>query len=434
MQQLYVGVGRAEIIPPMGTRMQGYTPAPVCTSVHDPVHVTVFVLQCGEIRAVVAAADMCNIGGDNSTVARQALAKGAGVPFEHVILGCTHTHSGPHAGHPEDAPFDFMQEVFCPNAEKAAAEAAANLRPAQMGIGTTHSTVAVNRRQLKENGKVVLGQDPAGTWDPTMTVIAFREPDGTPIGNLIHYGCHNTASGRTFGISRDWSGVMIDRLEAQSGGVTAYINGCGGDCGPRLPNGKTIGDVPMAMELGGQAGIDAVRAWNNIKMWQDVPVKVLSGQIVLPYDDIGTPEEAEAKAHAMGDPEELKQRKGPYISRYNKLLERAEYIRQGNIPPTEQVIDHTVIALGPLVFQPIPFEPFSRITLRIKEHSPFPYTVCVGYANGSYGYFPSMDQIIRGGYEVEMFQNLKLVPYVNDAEQYYLDGSLALLRKLYKKE
>ena len=434
MQQLHVGVGRADIIPPMGTRMQGYTPAPVCTSVHDPVHVTVFAFTYGDTRAVLAAADMCNIGGDNSTMARQALAKGAGVPFENVILACTHTHSGPHAGHPEDAPFQFMPEVFCPNAEKAAAEAVANLRPAVMGIGTTHSQVAVNRRRIREDGSVVLGQDPAGTWDPTMTVVAFREPDGKPIGNLIHYGCHNTASGRTFGISRDWSGVMMDRLEAQSGGISAFINGCGGDCGPRLPNGHTIGDVPMAMELGGQAGIDAVRAWNSIKVWQDAPLKVIFGQIVLPMAELGTPEQAEARAHAMGDPEELKKRKGPWINRYNALLERAEYIRQGNVPPTETVIDHTMIALGPLVFQAVPFEPFSRITLRIKAHSPFPYTLCVGYANGARGYFPSMDQIPRGGYEVEMFQNLRLVPFTDDAEQHYLAGSLKLLRRLHSEE
>lgn len=434
MQQLYVGVGRADITPPMGTRLQGYTPAPICEYVHDPVHVTVFAFAWGQTRAVLAAADMCNIGGALSQQARQALAAGAGVPLENVILACTHTHSGPHSGHPEDEPFQFIRDVFCPKAEQAAAEAVAVLRPAVMGIGTVQSQVAVNRRQIRENGSVVLGQDPAGTWDPAMTVVAFREPDGTPIGNLIHYGCHNTASGRTLGVSRDWSGVMMDRLEAQSGGITAYINGCGGDCGPRLPNGKTIGDVPMAMELGGQAGIDAVRAWNDIKTWQDAPLKVISGQIVLPLDDIGTPEQAEARAHAMGDPEELKKRKGPWMSRYNNLLKRAEYIRLGNIPPTEEVIDHTMIALGPLVFQAIPFEPFSRITLRIKEHSPFPYTLCVGYANGSRGYFPSMDQIIRGGYEVEMFQNLRLVPFVSDAEQHYLAGSLALLRKLHTEE
>ena len=51
---------------------------------------------------------------------------------------------------------------------------------------------------------------------------------------------------------------MVDRLEAQTGAVTAFINGCGGDCGPRLPNGKTTGDLQMALELGGKAGVDAV--------------------------------------------------------------------------------------------------------------------------------------------------------------------------------
>ena len=275
---------------------------------------------------------------------------------------------------------------------------------------------------------VMLGQNPYGSWDPTMTVVAFREPDGTPIGNLIHYGCHNTASAKTDEVTRDWAGVMVDRLEEQTGGVTAFVNGCGGDCGPRLPNGKTTGNLKMAQELGGKAGIDAVKAYNNIAAWEDGSMQVLSTRISLPLQDVGTPEDVRAEAAKLGDPAELK---GTVLSSYKCLIERAEWLEAGNVPPTEEWIDHTFIALGPVIFQSIPFEPFSIITLRIKEGSPYRHTLCLGYANGSLSYFPSMDQIIRGGYEVRMFKTINLIPFRDDSEQFYVTASLEKIRGMY---
>lgn len=433
MEQLYVGVGRADITPPMGTRMQGYSPPPVCVTVHDPVHITVFAFACGQNRAILASADMCNMRGQINEQARKALSKGSGVPYEHCIVACTHTHSGPHSGWPEDEPFVFIRDVFSPMAEKAAAAAVADLRPAVMGIGTTQSQIAVNRRQIKEDGAVTLGQNPYGPYDPTMTVVSFREPDGTPIGSLIHYGCHNTAAGRTAEISRDWCGVAKDRLEEITGGVAGFFNGCGGDCGPRLPNGKTTGDLAMAMAFGEKAAADVCRAYENITQWISTDMRVLSAEICLPLQKAGTVEQIMAEAAALGDPKKLKADGSTVYTSYRRLMERAEYIREGNVPPAEQAIPHVALALGPLVLLTVPFEPFSIITLRIKEFSPFRHTLCVGYANGALSYFPSMDQMIRGGYEVRMFRTINLIPFTEDAENHYVKGSLKLLRRLYEQ-
>ena len=425
MSQLLVGVGHEIITPPLGTMLQGYTPMRPALSVHDDLYATAFAMKSGDTLAVLVSLPLCNLYYPQENV-RAAITKACGVPDEHIILSCTHTHSGP-ACHGVGVP--YTESIMIPQVAKACATAVESLRPALVGWGTTYSDVAVNRRQLKEDGKITLGQDPHGTWDPTMTVIAFREPDGTPIGNIIQYGCHNTASGKNDEITRDWCGVAIDRLQEISGGVTAFINGCGGDCGPRLPNGKTTANLQMAMELGGKAAIDAVRAWRSIREWRDEPVKVLHSQVELPLAEIGTEEQLRQQAAAMGDPAELKS-SGRAL--YNSLLARADYLHEGNVPPKTQAIDLTLLSLGGLAICPLPFEIFSRITLRIKEHSPFAHTLVPGYSNGGYSYFPSMDQLCRGGYEITMFRK-RLLPFADDAEQPLVAGCVQLLRELHEK-
>lgn len=434
MEKLKVGVGRRIITPPMGHMLQGYTPARPALSVYDDVNITAFAFQTGETTALLFSAEVCNIRLDVIDMIKSALQEATGVQPGNMIIACTHTHSGPHMieGVEENPQDNFVVNIFIPRAVEAAKEALASLRTAQMGVGTTWSDVAVNRRQIKEDtGTVMLGQNPYGTWDPTMTVVAFREPDGTPIGNIIHYGCHNTASARTDEVTRDWAGVMVDRLEAQTGGMTAFVNGCGGDCGPRLPNGKTTGNLKMAQELGGKAAVDAVKAYNNIQIWEDAPLRVLATQISLPLQEVGTAEQVRAQAAAYGDPAELK---GTVRTSYLRLIERAEYLEAGNIPPKERAINHTFLVLGELVMQSIPFEPFSMITLRIKDGSPFRHTLCIGYANGSLSYFPSVDQIIRGGYEVRMFKTINIIPFRDDSEQFYVLGSLKHIRSLYENK
>ena len=81
------------------------------------------------------------------------------------------------------------------------------------------------RREIKEDGTTVLGQNPWGPKDPIMTVVSFRGEDGAIIANMIHYCCHCTASGKNDEITRDWAGVMTDMLEAQTGAITGFYAG-----------------------------------------------------------------------------------------------------------------------------------------------------------------------------------------------------------------
>ena len=421
MSQLLVGVGREVSTPEIGALLAGYAPRP-STSVNDDLHITAFAFETNGNRAMLISADMCNIRDDTLVAVQNAMEEASGLPMGNLILACTHTHSGPSC-------YDthYISTIFIPALKKAIHTALSSMKPALMGIGTTHSEVAINRREIKENGKVALGQNPFGSFDPTMTVVSFREPNGTPIGNLIHYGCHNTAAGSNPEITRDWCGVAVDRLEALSGGITCFFNGCGGDCGPRLTTGKTSGgnNIALAMELGGHAASDAVRAWRSISIWHDAPLHVLCEDIALPLRKLPSLEEMyQQKGKMESDNSSHFIDKGTY----NILLERIAYLEAGTVPAATKPISTSLICIGPVAFLPIPFEPFSMITLRIKQASPYPYTLCVGYANGAYSYFPSIDQIPRGGYEVEMFQTRNTVPFDDDSEQYFVTGSLRMLR------
>ena len=406
MSSLLVGVGRADITPPVGAILQGYAPGRPSKSVHDALHFTVFAFAQGDTQAVVCTADLCLISEPLITELRTAIAQAAGVPFDCVIVCATHTHSGPVTRHlPGNYPVDegYLYGTLVPRAVEAAREAAAGLRPALMGIGTVESDVGVNRRQLL--------------------------PDGTPIGNMIHYGAHNTASGQNPEITRDWCGVMIDRLEAVSGGVTAFFNGCEGDCGPRLPNGKTTGDLQMMLELGGRAAVDAVRAWRGITDWKaDCKLRTVTGTITLPLKSLAPLKTLEAQLAALGDPAALS---GLKHTEHQTLTERIALVKSGKPTPDSFDIRQTAVSVGDLAILPIPFEVFSEITLRLRDYSPFAHTLSLSNGNGSLYYFPSQDQICRGGYEVWMFSSMALRPFADDSDQHYIDGSVKLLKALY---
>jgi len=307
------------------------------------------------------------------------------------------------------------------------------MRPALMGVGTAQSDAAANRRQFKPDGKIVLGQNPWGLRDTTMTVVAFKDVEnGKPLANLIHYCAHATASGCNPEITRDWPGPMVDILERESGAVTAFFNGSIGETGPNLPNGRTTGTYKMALELGAKAGIDAVRAWRTIKEWRDVPVKIMVDDIKVPYDPLVSRESALAEIIKLGTEEQLRSQQ--HYSKISELIRWQNIVSEyesGAPHKTHYVFHQSIVALGPVAIVPFQFEMFIDMTLRIRHFSRFACTLCLSNANGSMGYLPSQDQICRGGYEIWCFRYGNTYKMVDAADNYMVSENLRLLNKLF---
>jgi hypothetical protein len=299
---LLAGAGRGDITPPVGCRLFGYRPDIASRSVHDPLSVTALALSQGDTAVLLVSATVGAIQTALADKIRQLAAAETGIA--HVLLSATHTHSGPDTvGLPGWGGIDqsYCENIFIPVILAAARQAAASRRPALLGVGTAESRVGINRRQHGAHGGIELGQNPWGCFDGTMTVLRFAESGGEPIACLVHYGAHCTAAGANTEITRDWAGVMLDRLEAESGAPAMFVNGAFGDVGPRLSNGRTTGGLAHALELGGAAASDAVRAWRGAKHAGPAKLSVAIGELALPCNPRLPREEAQRLFDETGE-------------------------------------------------------------------------------------------------------------------------------------
>ncbi len=431
---LQCGAGRADITPPIGSILYGCAPGRPAQAVGDPLTLTAIKVASGDTAALLITCSVASLNDELCRRMRQAAGDAAGVPMRNVTINATHTHSAPNCsirsgwGEVDTA---YIESILVPGCVKAAREAAETLRPARFGVGETDSDVGINRRELREDGQIVLGQNPWGPHDPKMTVLSFKDADDKIIANLVHYGCHGTASGCNPEITRDWPGVMTDMLDAETGGISGFYAGFEGDQGPNLPNGRTTGNYKMALQHGGRAGEDAVRAFRSIREWRDVPVQVLHGTIRIPFDPLAPREKAEEELAKLGTLERIYAEKrysdvNAYIH-WNKVLD--EY-KSGLPQKTEWTFDQDITVIGPAAILPAPFEAFSEIGMRLRRHSPFGYTLNLCNTHGALAYLPALGDIERGGYEVWHFllAMRTTYPLPRNTDDYWVQQNLALLR------
>ena len=426
-----VGAAREDITPVIGTLLFGYTPFNDSHSVHDPLQATAIAFAQGEEHAMLFSVTVGGFQNALSDELRQTVGDAVGIPSENIILSATHTHSGPNTVGMEGwGGIDrvYVDTVLIPALCRAAKRAVEALQPAEIALGTVHSEIGINRRQQFRGGGIGLGQNPRGCFDPTMTCIAVRNSETkTGIINLIHYGCHGTAAGQQTEISRDWSGIMVDRLEAESGTLTVYCNGAEGDVGPRLTNGKTTGNFRYVEELGGYAASDAIRAYKARGVYKCGELKLYRGVVHVPRKPLLPLETAKAKLAEYPDPDALYN-----LGRMEYLYFRStveEYEAGCPAYETELSYQQTVLSLGDVAFVPFPFEIFSEVTMRLGEYSPIRYTLSLSNTNGYNAYLPSEDQLVRGGYEIACFRYNCTHPLVDNADQILIDENLRIIEE-----
>ena len=428
-EQFILGVSKKNITPPLGTPLYGYPKFEnrKATSVHDDLHANVAVFGHGTPCAALISMELLALEENLTREIASLISKETKIPAENIVIASIHNHSGPCT---KDTPGwgsqnrHYIDDILITKTLEAVKEAVANIQPALLGIGRTESLVGINRRQISPSGTVTLGQNPYGCFDPEMTVLSFVTKEKKPILTIAHYGAHATSAGAGPEISRDWPGVMVDRLEAESGAMAFFINGAEGDVGPRLSNGRTTGDFSHTEEIGGLAAIDALRAYKSIKEYREVDFRVITDTINIPYRPMPTREELVAKINELEG-----------ATAGMKLLRLATYKEQlALLDSKEELPDNfellqTLFAFNSLVFVPFPFEVFSEITVRLKQYSPYQHTLSMSNTNGYYSYLPSHEQLSRGGYEVEQF-NTNPRCLVENTDDIIINENLKLMDKI----
>ncbi len=427
MEKLLLGVGRTVISPEIGGALVGYGPGICSDSLADDLTATAFWFCQADRQALMVSLTLCNLHNSVRDELLALIEERFGIPRGLCMLSCTHTHSGPGTIpiQSDSKKNTYPEEILIPRVLEAIEAARRSVRPVAMGSACGESRIAVNRRQLNPDNSVSLGQNPWGCLDPKMTVLSFRDEEGKTYANIVHYGCHGTCAGHHRSISRDWSGFMIDRLEQQSGGVTAFFNGTAGDAGPRLSNGFTTGkgDYRFVCETGYAAGADAVRIYKSISTFRDVELRTAACAITLPVAPLETLEEARALLDGIGETRTVSQM--TMKQHYEKVIEAHE---NGIAPCDSYTVPQTIVRLGDTAIYSLPFEVFSEIGLRIRQYSSLPETLCFGYTNGAESYLPTQNQLCLGGYEVEMFRKRHLQSFPDNADWLVIRGTLENLK------
>ncbi len=405
----HVGVAEVDVTPPIGVWLTGFAarhhPA---TAIHDPLTATALALrnQKGDV-AVMIAVDLVGLTEKQVQRIRSLVKSWTGVNEHHLLINCSHTHSGPAVGELVAPWMGIPDENYLDVAVRKVAScvktAVESLKPARLLFGRGQSSIGVNRRQKTADGSIVLGKDPQGAVDREVDIVMAEDRAGTPIVAAFAFACHPVVLGSdSYTISADYVGAARQFISKALGGAPIlFLQGCAGNINPR-----DRGRWEVAQVLGEELGNDAVAALRKATKVRGDSVRGIAGAVSLRYSPPPPVKELRrherenrrlfSRARADGRLTEVNWR--GCEAHWARGL--AQAIDRGTVPKGER-INLQVLQVGDILFLASAAETFTEIGQTLRSQSPFKNTVPLGYSNGCIGYLPTAAAYQEGGYEVD---------------------------------
>ncbi len=260
---LLAGFGRADITPKNPCFLVGYPHVErTSTGAHDPLFASAVYLENGGAPLLLISLDLLFITADSTRECRRRIGEATGIPSQNILIGATHTHSGPHTAEilawkddPVVPPVDQEYLNFSIAGTVEAAVSAWRNREAAEAVWTTADV-----RHLAGGNRI----DPNGPEDPEAALLlARRLSDKSPIAVLSIYGMHPTVLHEDSRlISSDF--IAFARREIESalpGAGVVYLNGvCGNQSPRRAVKAQTFAE---AERLGAALGARMAEALKN---------------------------------------------------------------------------------------------------------------------------------------------------------------------------
>ena len=400
---LRVGLQRVPITPPVGIMQIGYfARTHGCEYVHDDLYATALVLDDGQTKLAWVTCDLLFLHAESVARIRQEVAQRTDIPAEHIMLSCTHTHSGPipYAGPAQSERDHLYTNGLVYQIAGAVCAAWARLEPAKLGFGRSQAHIGANRREQRSDGQVVLGNNPAGPTDPEVGVLRIDRADGSPLAALVNHACHAVAlSAANYGISADWPGAMRRTVEQATGATCLFVQG---GCADINPVGGPQAGYERVQQLGQAAGGAAIQAWAESAPLPD-PVTLGAALRPLALPLLGPLDAAGQPVMPVEQVAETRVRM-PWADYVRARAERFPWkdIIQESADGWHIAAEVQAFRIGDIAVAAAPVEPFVEIGLHIKDQSALPKVVFAGYSNGLVGYLPTPSAYDIGGYEVDL--------------------------------
>lgn len=373
---LQAGAAKILITPSFPTPMSGYgsRKAPF-KGVHDDIFARVVAFSDGVNKAILITTDLIGISNSFWEETTQFITKETGIKKEYILLSAVHNHSGPSIKvYEKNSPpeVDIYIQELKGKIVAATKEAVTNLVPVSIGTGKGECKMNINRRMPNGNGQISLGRNPYAPCDHEVSVITVEEKCGDPIAMIINWPCHGTVIGPSNSlISGDWPGATSTYVEEAFGGklIAPIIIGASGDInpiyGPHIDFEKNSPNSSYSYAvdaIGEDLGKESMRVSKNLLTFSSGKITALQRVIALPMKERETGNYQQPES--TGD----------------SVLVRLSAIKIGNI-----------------VLTGVSGEVFNQIGVKMRNQSPYAFTVMITHCNGSSGYLVTEDAYPKPG-------------------------------------
>ncbi len=352
--RLLAGVASVEITPERQVYIAGFGNNRKSRSVHDELYVRAVVFEQGGERLALLVYDLVGLQRHQMGEFFAAV-EAAGVPREHTVIACTHTHHGPDSmGYWGTTLLQDGRdmEYFGRLAEQAGEvvrQAIRDLRPVQMTLGSAHVPDKGVARNIREPEWLDTEVGVIGLYDKGL--------DRAPYAVLINFAMHpETLWSNNHVITADFPGYTRTRVEELSGASLAlFYNGALGGMvtvdNKKDDKGKDLHSFEECERVGYAVADAAIEALENAKPEHAPRVRLARRVFYMPFEN-----------SLMG------------FAAHAGLITRSfcDYQVQ-----TEAL----ALRIGGLTMITLPGEVYPKIGLKLKDAMQTPYKWEIGLAN-----------------------------------------------------
>ena len=390
---------------------------------HTPLFASAWAVDAGENSFIWVSADIARFAESDADVIRRDIAARTSVPFDHILISATHTHTGPTA-RPSISPYfpkgDLSYfEKFGERIAEAGVRAWENIGEAYISYGHMDEWKCVhNRRYFMANGESMM--EPGGPEfpgrlmkegpeDPELQVIWFtdrKEYDVNsiekPLAVIVNYSSHPSELYALEFVSADFPGVIRRNLKAVYGDIPVlYLQGYCGNLTPRdHENDASWGHFIDGTErVGTVLTGDILRIMSLVRERSDVgQVRIETEKCRLNLREV-TEEEVQKSDAVFSLLESDRAAFDALDVKHKALANKIRNLLDKRKLGTYEDVPISVVRLDDLIFLAHPAELFCEYQLDMKKRLG-PKTVGVELTNGGICYVGTKQGFLLGGYEI----------------------------------
>lgn len=390
----FVSAVYADITPPVGTLLAGYSFKDVSIACHTPLNVRGVIIKNSGKTAVLLSFDLIALEDSLVKDLRKKIAAIVNCGESDVMLTCTHTHGAPHTRitklNPLDAPYckSMIEKTL-----KAVREAnSREFLPVDVFFYSSQVAVNTSRRYTGPEHEARFTPkhrhlepmvDTTGI-DRELGTLIFRQNDGKPyapkvvIGNYAAHPLVTHAPGLGgLSITSDYPGRYRELVEQNTGAFSIFTSGACGEVFPLYSESGYSALDKVAKPLATSTVIGMVHSMRNANKFRIYDPQLRSAIIKV---------------------------KAPLRSDKNPATFPVRYPAGAK----EYELELQFLAIGDVCFVGVPGEFSSKMGLEIKWHSPFRRTWILYNSTGYNGYFSTANDFVAGGYESTRGQHFQV--------------------------